>query len=222
MSLTSKPASPRGTEVATACLPNSPTGSPIPSSTIWPSGSAVLMPSGARSTTADLRPLSPMPSPNTWSPGTSAAPLQPCCSPGRPSACCGLPPSLPDRPPDHLLTRYPPLIPVLVGAVASAVLTLSILRRPTRPPRLSPRHLLAVILRRRRRQRHLHPRHRRHPRHPTARRHPRASRRPRRHRQHHQTCPRSPRRPTSPPTDACAVRRVIPGTLSWARRQTPL
>ena len=46
--------------------------------------------------------------------------------------------------PDHLLTRYPPLAPVLVGAVAAAVLTLIILRRPTRPPGLSPRHLLAV------------------------------------------------------------------------------
>ena len=44
------------------------------------------------STTADLRPLSPTPSPNTWSPGTSAAPPEPCCSPGRPSACYGLPP----------------------------------------------------------------------------------------------------------------------------------
>ena len=29
----------------------------------------------------------------------------------------------PGQTPDHLLTRYPPLIPVLVGAVASAVLT---------------------------------------------------------------------------------------------------
>ena len=50
----------------------------------------------------------------------------------------------PGQTPDHLLTRYPPLIPILIGAVASAVLTLRILRRPTRLPRLSPRHLLAV------------------------------------------------------------------------------
>jgi hypothetical protein len=50
----------------------------------------------------------------------------------------------PGQTPAHLLTRYPPLIPVLVAAVASAVLTLRILRRPTRLPRLSPRHLLAV------------------------------------------------------------------------------
>ena len=50
----------------------------------------------------------------------------------------------PGQTPDHLLTHSPLLIPVLVAAVASAVLTLIILRRPTRPPRLNPRHLLAV------------------------------------------------------------------------------
>jgi hypothetical protein len=50
----------------------------------------------------------------------------------------------PGQTPDHLLTRYPPLIPVLVTAVASAVLTLLVLRRPTRPTRLNPPHLLAV------------------------------------------------------------------------------
>jgi hypothetical protein len=50
----------------------------------------------------------------------------------------------PGQTPDHLLTRYPPLIPVLVGAVASAVLTRIILRKPTRPPLLNPRYVLAV------------------------------------------------------------------------------
>lgn len=50
----------------------------------------------------------------------------------------------PGQTPDYLLTRYPPLIPVLVGAVASAVLALILIRRPTRPRGLSPRHLLAV------------------------------------------------------------------------------
>lgn len=50
----------------------------------------------------------------------------------------------PGQAPEHLLTRYPPLIPLLVAAVSSAVLTLHILRQPTRPTRLSPPHLLAV------------------------------------------------------------------------------
>jgi hypothetical protein len=50
----------------------------------------------------------------------------------------------PGQTPDHLMAKYPLLIPVLICAVASAALTLVVIRAPIPRPWIDPRDLLVI------------------------------------------------------------------------------